>query len=554
MNFEEIVEKARSECRWATNRQCTKVYVAGASDSGAADAFTDLFENWAKRTDEKGKVIRTGSFGYYDLEPIVVTEKPEEPAILYHRVTGETASQLATDCLKKAGRRPDLAFCSMGDEALEAIPRASDVPLLALQNRIVLRNCGLVDPQSLYHYVAARHGYGGLAKALRSDRKGVLREIRDAGLGDRGRRAADTWQLFLDAPAHSGGSASGRVIVCNAIDADGRGRTARLLLDSDPHTVLEGLLIAAYALGASASILCIAQEEEATRERLIKLVRRMGEYSLLGAKILDSSFGCDIEIRTAPRSLVLLDDSALLCALEGKQAMPDSRYAYPAGRLEEKRALVCDAETLASLPAILDNGGSWFSGFGTASCTGTRVITLTGDVSHLYTVEVPFGTAIKNIINHIGGGAPGSGIIKTARLGPPFAAFLSQDELASAIDCGPALGGLDTASGVLEVISGENCGVEMAKKVISFLQGESCGKCVFCREGTLQMSEALKDIAQGDGRPEGLNLMTGLAGAMAEGCLCDLGRNAGRPVVSSINLFQSDYGAHIEQKRCPKNP
>jgi NADH-quinone oxidoreductase subunit F len=233
--------------------------------------------------------------------------------------------------------------------------------------------------------------------------------------------------------------------------------------------------------------------------------------------------------------------------------MPDSRHAYPAGRLEEKRALVCDAETLATLPAILDNGGSWFSGFGTASCAGTRVITLTGDVSHLYTVEVPFGTAIKNVIDHIGGGASGSGIIKTARLGPPFSAFLSQDELASAIDCGSALGGLDTASGVLEVISGGNCGVEMTKQVISFLQGESCGKCVFCREGTLQMSEALKDIAQGDGRPEDLNLMTDLAGAMAEGCLCDLGRNAGRPVVSSIGLFQSDYGAHIEHKRCPKN-
>jgi NADH-quinone oxidoreductase subunit F len=552
MNFEKIWATAESECTYLNDRGCMKIYIASSTDNSAAAGVFNCFQAEIDKRGIKAKIIRTGSFGYYDLEPTVVVEKPGQPNVFYHNVTPEIASELVNDYLINEDPRPDIAFCSMGGEKIDNIPNSSDLPLFNLQNRIALRNSGHIDPENINHYIVRGKGYSGLSKALKMSQMEVVEELKNSGLRGRGGAGfvtADKWKVCHNAEG------SEKYVICNAVDADPRARTVRLLLESDPHSVLEGMLIGAYAVGASHGFVCVSDGYRLAIKRLRKAIEQLREYGLLGNNILDSSFGCEIEIKEVQSSLVSGEETALLRSIEGKQVMPYIRPPYPAiNGFADKPTLINNLETMSNVSAIFQNGSGWYASFGTERSKGTKVITLSGNAVHKYTVEVSFGTTLQGIVKNIAGGVSNGKNIKAVQLGGPTGCFFSADSLDIHIDyetikeAGSIIG-----SGTIEVFDSDACAVEMTKDIISYIQNQSCGKCVFCREGSCQMSNILKDIYEYKGKAQDLDLLIELGEAMKLGCICSLGQTAPNPVLSSITLFRSEYDAHIKEKRCLVN-
>ena len=288
---------------------------------------------------------------------MVLVEKPNHSSVLYAHGTVDVVSELIQDCIEGDSLRPDLAFCNLGHEKIKNVPSASELPVFTLQKRIALRNCGLVDPEDINHYVVAYGGYTGLAKALKMSQVEVSERLRESHLieGRRGDLVADRWKIIHDAQQDQ------KYVICNAVDNDPRTRTARLLLWGDPHSTLEGMLIAAYAVGASRCIVAVETSNNGEVERLKKALRQMLGYGLLGETILGSEFSCDIEIKEVVPSLVLGEETALMSLLEGKQAIPCLRNRGRATLFRDKPALIDNAETLTNVSAILQRGAEWFS-------------------------------------------------------------------------------------------------------------------------------------------------------------------------------------------------
>jgi NADH-quinone oxidoreductase subunit F len=550
MNFKQIYAAAEDESHYLEDRDCLKIYIGALADNDTAPDVFRRFQAGIDKHSIKARVIVTGSFGYYDLEPLVLVEKPGQAAVLYRNVTPETATVLVNDYLIGDNPRPDMALGILGDNKIDSMPSISDLPLFNLQNRIALRNCGYLDPQSISHYILKGQGYAGLARALAMSRREVIEELKKSGLrgrGGAGYLTADKWQACHDAEGNE------KYVICNAVDADPQALTARLILESDPHSVLEGVLIGAYAVGAEKGIICVNAEHPAAVERLKKALEQMREYGLLGSDILGSTLSCEIEIKEVPASLVAGEETALLRFLEGKQAMPYIRPPHPVvSGFMGKATLINNLETMANVAAIFQNGGEWYAASGTEQSKGTKVITLAGDIVRKYTVEVPFGTTLRSVVADIGSGVSNGKDGKAVQFGGPTGAYFSAGSLDIPIDYETvAEAGSTIGSGTVAVFNGDTCAVEMARDAIAYLHSQSCGKCVFCREGSYQMSDILQDIAEYRGTFQDLDLLVELGEGMREGCICNLGRTASNPVLSSIKLFPPDYDAHIKEKRCP---
>jgi len=550
MNFEAIVARARSLRPGPDGAGRMRVCVSAIGESTIAPAVLAVFNGWAEKKGMKEKIVAVGSFGYYDLEPIVIIEKSGQPTVLYRNVNEETASLLIRDCLEGNNLRADIALCTTSEQGVEGIPRAKDLPLFSLQYRIALRNCGLTDPEDINEYVAGHDGYAALAKVLRMSPVDVVEEVRKSrlrGRGGAGYVTADKWTVVRESEGDA------KYVICNGVDGDPSAQTARLLLEGDPHAVLEGLLIAAYAVGASRCIVAVATGNGTALARLGKALAQMREYGLLGEKILDSTFSCDIEVREVTRSLVAGEETALLRSLEGKQPMPSLRESNEvASEFEGTPTLINNIETLVNVSAIIRRGAEWFDRLGTKTSAGSKVVTLSGSVVHGFTVEVPFGTELGTIVREIGGGADDGSPIKAVQFGGPTGAYFSISELSIPIDYEAIrASGSVIGWGTIEVIPGGTCAVEMTERLVSYLQSESCGKCVFCREGTFQMSDILKDIAEDEGKALDLDLLAELGAQMQVGSICGFGRSAPNPVLSSIRLFRHEYDIHIKEKKCP---
>lgn len=429
------------------------------------------------------------------------------------------------------------------------IPDILDMPLCDLENRIALRNWGVIDPENINHYIVHGKGFRGLSLALELGQREVIEELRKSGLrgrGGAGYPTADKWQTCLDAEG------SEKYIICNAVDADPKARTARLLMEGDPCDVLEGLLIGAYAVGAKKGYICINTEYRTAINRINNTLEQMRDYGLLGDNILDTEFGCDIEVKEVASSLVAGEETAIVRALEGKQMMPYLRTVYPAEKgLHDKPTLINNAETLSNVSAVFQNGPEAVASIGTGKSRGTKIITLSGEIAHQYTVEVPFGTTLRTLVEEIGGGAAGGKDIKAVQFGGPTGSYFAGDSLDTPISY-EAMEEVEAiiGSGTLEVYGSDACAVEMVKDAMTYLQAESCGKCVFCREGTYQMVDILNDISDNKGKEEDLDLLYELAEGMKIGSICGLGRTAPAPVLSSIKLFRNNYDVHIREKRC----
>lgn len=541
MNFEEIYKSAETECGYLKDNECTKIYVSSSISNVNARDVLDTFQAEAKEKDLKSVVIQTGSFGYYDLEPIVRIEKPGQSSVLYKNVNPEKVSELVEDYLINDNPRQDIP-----------IPTETHPPLFDLENRIALRNCGYIEPENVNHYILLGQGYSGLSKALKLPQEGVIEEVKKSGLRGRGGAGFDTakkWHINQNAEKGD------RYVVCNAIDADRLSKTAQLLLESDPHSVIEGMLIGAYAIGAAKCIICVNKEYNSAIQSLGKAIDQLKEYNLIGNNILDTPFHCDLEIKEVDTSLVSGEETALLCSMEGKQVMPYIRPPFPSAKgFEGKPTVINNIETLANVSAIFQNGAVWFTRVGTKESKGTKVITLSGDVTNSYTVEVEFGTDISDILNKIGHGVPEGKTIKAVQLGGPTGAYFPVDSLDISIDYETILKADSIiGSGTIEVLTNDSCAVEICRNLISYIHSQSCGKCVFCREGTYQISDILNDIVEKSAGPEVFDILIELGETMKTGCICGLGRTAPNPVLSSIRLFRDEYDLHIREKMCSVN-
>jgi len=547
MDFDQIRVKAESESDYFKNSNCVKVFIASRADNPAGHGIADIFQDDVKEKDLDVKIITTGSFGYYDIEPIVLIKKSDNPYILYKNADPKIVPELIYGYIENNNPRPDLAFCSIGPEKIEHIPSAYDLPLFDLQNRIVLRNCGYLDPENINHYIL-RGGYTGLSKVLKMNRSDAIEEIKKSGLrgrGGAGYPTADKWQACFEIEDKE------KYVICNAADSDPRAFTAGLLLTSDPYSILEGMLICAYTIGGSKCILFIDSEYEHAKKMINTAFVRMKEYGLLGSNILDSNFNCEIEIRESKISLVSGEETALLRSLEDKQAMPYLRPPYPeTAGLFGKPTIINNIETFANITAIFQYGPEKIAGIGTENSKGTKIISLSGNGSKKYAIEVPFGTSFRTIVERLAAIAD-TGNIKAVQFGGPTGSYFPSYDLDIALDYEAINKRSVIGSGTLDLINDKVCAVEMAMNKISYLHEQSCGKCVFCREGTLQMTNILEDIYKGNGRLQDIDLLNEIGEHMKTGCICELGRTAPNPVLSSIELFRDEYEVHIREKRCP---
>ena len=529
MNFEQIRAEAELACDYLKDDDGAIVRVGASTEHPALPEVVNSFQQDISESGVKVKVITTGSYGLYDLEPIVSIEKPGKNPVLFRNVTPEAVEELVKGYIVGDNAGSELALGGI-----------DDVPVLKLQNRVALRHCGHIDPESINEYIL-RGGYGGLARALGMESGEVIGEVGKAGLrgrGGAGYPAAEKWKICRDTEADE------KYVVCNAVDADPEARTARLLIEGDPHSVLEGMLIGAYAVGACRGYICINSEYKVAIKRLEKALEQMRGYGLLGDSVLDSPFTFDIEIKEIGSSLVAGEETALIRTIEGRQAIPYLRTDYPAvSGLAGKPTLVNNAESFSHVSAIFQNGAE--------AVRDTKVITLTGDVAHKYAVEVPFRTKLRTVVTDVGGATD----IKAVQFGGPTGRYFNVDSLDMPIDYESMekVGGI-VGSGTVKVYNNSHCAVEMVKDAMAYLQAQSCGKCVFCREGTYQMQDILNDISEGKGKPEDIDMLLELAGGMQAGSICGLGRTASNPVISSIELFRGDYDAHIKGKKCPKKP
>ncbi len=551
MTFEEIRSKANAEWEKLEHSTATRLYI-DTSTWGSAAGATEILEYLKAELKEQkieAETIEVGSLGFKYLEPVVCIAKPGQPRIFYGNMTPETASQLVKDYLQNDNPRPDLAFGTNGKGEIAGLPAIADLPTMKQQVRIILRNCGNIDPGNIYHYIAAG-GYAGLVKALQMKPEEIIEEIKKSGLKGRGGAGFLTgtkWQECHDA---SGGE---KYLICNADEGDPSAFNGRLLLEGDPHSVLEGMLIAAYAAGAGRGYIYINDGYYIAIARLENALKQMRDSGLLGGNIAGSEFSFDIELRKGVGAFVCGEETALVRSMEGRRGMPFVRPPYPTTTgLNGKPTVVNDVETLASAAVILQKDANWFAGYGSSQSKGTKLITLSGKVTYPGLIEVPLGITLRQIIFDIGGGIPNGREFKAVQVGGPTGGCLPESALDTPLDfesldsVGAIMG-----SGSIVVADNDDCVVNLAKDLITFSQAQSCGQCIFCREGTIQMREFLKDITSGESKTDDIELLLDLGGAMKLGSLCGLGKTAANPVLTSINNFRDEYTAHVSRKRCP---
>ncbi|MBN2513469.1 MAG: NADH-quinone oxidoreductase subunit NuoF [Sedimentisphaerales bacterium] len=424
-----------------------------------------------------------------------------------------------------------------------------DVDFFGKQMRIALRNCGIIDPENIDDYLSLR-GYEALAKALTEmTPEQVVAEIKKSGLRGRGGAGFPTgmkWEFTAKQPGPE------KYVICNADEGDPGAFMDRSAIEGDPHTVIEGMIIGGYAIGASKGIIYIRAEYPLAIKRLEKAIAAARENGFLGTNILGSNFSYDIEIRLGAGAFVCGEETALIHSIEGSRGMPRPRPPFPSvSGLFGKPTLINNVETWANIPVILLDGGAWFAGIGTATSKGTKVFALAGKVRNTGLVEVPMGTTLREIVFDIGGGIPNDRKFKAIQTGGPSGGCLPEQYLDTPIDYESlAKAGSIMGSGGMIVIDEDSCMVNLARFFIEFTQDESCGKCTPCREGTKRMLEILTRITEGKGQPGDIEKLERLGTMIKKSSLCGLGQSAPNPVLSTIKNFREEYEEHIYQKKC----
>jgi NADH-quinone oxidoreductase subunit F len=494
-------------------------------------------------------IMQVGCIGLCYAEPLVEIIKPGKPSIFYGNLTPELTTEIVRDYLVGDNPRPDLALGTRGQGDIEGIPRLYDLPVLKPQVRIVVRNCGNIDPTDIEQYIA-NGGYDGLLKALKMKQQEIIDEIKKSGLRGRGGAGFPTgnkWQFCHDAPGAL------KYIICNADEGDPGAFMNRAVLEGDPHSVLEGMLIGAYAIGASEGYIYVRAEYPLAIKRLVTALEQMKNHGLLGDNILDSGFNFRIHIKEGAGAFVCGEETAMMASIEGNRGMPRPRPPFPANSgLWGKPTNINNVETWAHVSAIMQKGADWWAGYGNEKSRGTKTFSLVGKVMRTGLIEVPMGIKLREVIYGIGGGIVGGKKFKAVQTGGPSGGCLPDSFLDSPVDYESlAEAGSIVGSGGMVVMDEDNCMVDVARYFLTFTQLESCGKCIPCRWGTKQMLDILEDITQGKGRACDIDVLLELGASVKDASLCQLGGTAPNPVLTTIRYFRDEYEAHINEKRCP---
>jgi NADH:ubiquinone oxidoreductase subunit F (NADH-binding)/NAD-dependent dihydropyrimidine dehydrogenase PreA subunit/(2Fe-2S) ferredoxin len=525
------------------------IYV-GAGSCGLAAGAADTqkaAEDFLRTKGVPARFVQVGCIGPCYLEPLMDIRMPGRPRISYANVAAKDVPGILGPFFDGGELSQTHLAGHFGDEELAGIPRFFDMPMLKPQVRIVLRNCGLIDPDDFDQYLA-RDGYRGFEKALSLGWQGVLDEIKRSGLRGRGGAGFPTWRKWTICREQA---ADQRYLICNADEGDPGAFMNRSLIEGDPHAVLEGMLIAAYAIGASQGYVYIRAEYPLAIKRLKAAIAQLREAGLLGAKILGSDFSFDLKIKEGAGAFVCGEETALIASIEGRRGMPRTRPPFPAiSGLRGKPTIINNVETLGTLPSILRHGADWYAGFGTDKSKGTKTFSLVGKVRRTGLIEVPLGIPLRNVIFDIGGGTQKP--FKAVQSGGPSGGCLSEEFLDLPIDYEHlAEAGAIMGSGGLIVVDADTCIVDMARYFLSFTQKESCGKCVPCRVGTRHMVEILEKICDGRAELPDLDKLEKLGGVVKSGSLCQLGATAPNPALSTLKYFRSEFIAHVKDRRCP---
>lgn len=514
-------------------------------ESSKAD---EIYKNLQKAAEANGlkdsvQVVKTGCFGFCEKGPIVKI-LPEQS--FYVEVKPEHAEEIVKEHLLKG--RPVKNLLLKNEKNL-AITDEKDIQFYQKQLRIVLRNCGIIDPENINEYIS-RDGYAALEKVLFEMKpEDVIAELKKSGLRGRGGAGFPTWQKWIftkDAVSAQ------KYVVCNADEGDPGAYMDRSTLEGDPHSVLEAMTIAGYTVGASKGYIYIRAEYPLAIERLEVAMKQSRELGLLGTDILGSGFSFDIEIRLGAGAFVCGEETALLASIEGNRGMPTPRPPFPAVKgLWGQPTVINNVETWANIPVIITKGGDWFSQIGTATSKGTKVFALTGAINNSGLVEVPMGTTLRDIIYDIGGGIKGGKAFKAVQTGGPSGGVITAEFLDTPIDYESLtkLGSMMGSGGMI-VMSEDDCIIDVVKFYLEFSVEESCGKCAPCRIGGRKLLGILEKISKGTGSEADLETLKEIGRAMQKASLCALGGTTPNPVLSTMKYFAEEYAEHIHGKKC----
>lgn len=518
----------------------------GCTSSGSHN----VMEAFEKHLKDKGiadevKVVMTGCHGLCELGPVIIVY-PE--GVFYSRVQAEDVEEIVEEHLLKGRIVRRLVYSDTIEE--DVIKSLDDAAFYKKQLRIALKNCGVIDPEQIDEYIAV-DGYKAIAKVLTEmTPQQVIDEMKASGLRGRGGAGFPTgvkWG-FAAVP-----KSDVKYVVCNADEGDPGAFMDRSVLEGDPHTVLEAMTIAGYAIGSHQGFIYVRAEYPIAIKRLEIAINQAREYGLLGDNILGKGFSFDIELKMGAGAFVCGEEMALLNSIEGKRGEPTPKPPFPANEgLWRKPTIINNVETLANICPIIRNGAEWFNKIGTERSKGTKVFALGGKINNTGLVEIPMGTPLRDVINEIGGGCPGGKAFKAVQTGGPSGGCIPAEhidvpiEYDTLVEIGSMMG-----SGGMIVLDEDNCMVDIAKFFLQFTCDESCGKCTPCREGTKRMLEMLEKITEGRGEEGDIEKLENLANHIKDSALCGLGQTAPNPVLSTIRYFRDEYEAHIKDKRCP---
>jgi len=516
----------------------------GCLSSGSDAVYEALKEEISRQRISHAEVDFTGCHGFCEQGPNVVIE-PE--GIFYTHVQAEDAPEIVTSHLRDG--KPVERLFYHDSVTGEAIPHYSEINFYKKQQRVILRNCGHINPEKIEHYID-RGGYRALRKALLMTPEQVIEEVKKSGLRGRGGAGFPTgrkWEFCRNVPGKK------KYVICNADEGDPGAFMDRSILEADPHAVVEGLTIAGYAIGADEGYIYVRAEYPLAVKRVQTALGQAQQRGFLGKDILGSGFNFVVHIKEGAGAFVCGEETALMASIEGRRGMPRPRPPFPAqSGLEGKPTNINNVKTVASIPIIIDRGADWFASIGTEKSKGTAVFALTGKIANSGLVEVPMGTPLSTIIFDVGGGIPRGKRFKAVQTGGPSGGCIPARFLDSPVEYETlAQLGSIMGSGGMVVLDDTTCMVDVAKYFLSFTQAESCGKCVPCRLGTKQMLEILTRISQGKGREEDIDTLLTVAKTVKECSLCGLGQTCPNPVLTTLEYFKDEYETHIQEKKCP---
>jgi NADH-quinone oxidoreductase subunit F len=548
MTFEKISNRAKSE--WEALQKGSYILIGTATCGRAAGAL-DVVAAFNKELTRQGlevPIIQVGCMGLCHAEPLIVISKAGSLRVVYANITPEIVPRLVTGYVVGDDPCLELALGTLegGDGEAVYIP---ELPRFEHELRLILRRCGFIDPENINHYIASG-GYSGLEKALKMSPAKIVGVLEKSGLRGRGGAGFPThlkWELCRKA------GSTPKYVICNADEGDPGAFMDRVILESDPHQVIEGMIIAGYVIGAEQGYIYVRAEYPLAIERVQIALKQAEELGFLGDNILGSGFSFHIEIAAGAGAFVSGEATALVAAMEGRRSEPRPRPP----RLSEaglwgKPTLLNNVKTFAYVPMIIERGGDWFASIGTEGSKGTAMFTLAGKVANTGLAEVPMGTTLRELVYGIGGGIAKDKQFKAVQIGGPSGGCLPETLLDIPIDYDSLReAGSMMGSGGMIVMDEDNCIVDAVRFFLDFSTKESCGKCTMCRLGTLQMLHTLEDITAGRGKIEDLDLLLALAEDVKIGSLCGLGKTAPNPVLTTLRYFRDEYEAHILEKRCP---